>query len=290
MKARDPSKMALQIAGLRANETHLPKNERVFEDPYAEFFFPEEVRQMLKDPARVKAERAKYERVMPGVNGAIVARIRYMDECLTDAIRNGLQQLVIVGAGFDTRAYRIPGVREHLKVFEVDHPITQEIKKRTVVDIFGALPEHVTFVPIVFGKDRMDVQLKAHGYGAQLKTLFIIEGLLMYIPEPAVDALLGFIRNASGPGSGFVADVFDRSVVDGTSKLPEAQTLKGFVEQEGAALQFGFDEEGIEAYLQARGFTGTEIVNATALKAKFFPAAASDRRVSSMFNFVTATV
>ena len=62
MAASDPRKMALQIAGLRANETHLPENERVFEDPYAEWFFPEDVRRkMLQDPARVKAERAKYE-------------------------------------------------------------------------------------------------------------------------------------------------------------------------------------------------------------------------------------
>jgi len=112
----------------------------------------------------------------------------------------------------------------------------------------------------------------------------------MYIPAAAVEALLAFIRNASGPGSGFVAEFLDRSVVDGTSSLPEAQALKGFVEQEGAALKFGFDEDGVQAYLKARGFSGAETVNAKDLKAKFFPAAGPDRRVSPMFNFVTATV
>jgi O-methyltransferase involved in polyketide biosynthesis len=112
----------------------------------------------------------------------------------------------------------------------------------------------------------------------------------MYIPAAAVEALLAFIRKASAPGSGFVADFFDRSVVEGTSPLPEAQALKGFVEQEGASLQFGFDEDGVEPYLQARGFSGVETVNATDLKAKFFPNAGPDRRVSPMFNFVTATV
>jgi len=290
MTARDPSKMALQIAGLRANETYLPEDERVFEDPYAEYFFPMDIRQMFQDPVLVKAERAKYEAIMPGVNGAIVARIRYIDECLADAIRNGLQQVVIVGAGFDTRAYRIPGVREQVKVFEVDHPMTQDIKMRTIREIFGDLPDHVAFVPIVFGQDRMDKQLTAHAYDAGLKTLFIIEGLLMYIPAAAVEALLAFIRNASGPGSGFVADFFDRSVVDGTSTLPEARALKRFVEQEGAALQFGLDGDGVQAYLKARGFSRVETINATDLKAKFFPAAGPDRRVSPMFNFVTATV
>ena len=132
MTTRDPRNMALQIAGLRANETHLPENERVFEDPYAECFFPEDVRLLFRDTALVKAERAKYESIMPGVNGAIVARIRYIDECLEGLLDEGLQQLVVIGAGYDTRAYRIPGVREALKVFEVDHPLTQETKIETI--------------------------------------------------------------------------------------------------------------------------------------------------------------
>ena len=107
----DPRKMALQIAGLRANETHLSEDERVFQDPYAEYFFPAEVRQMVRNVDWVKAERAKYEALMPGVNGALVARIRFIDECLKDALESGFKQLVIVGAGYDTRAYRVPGVK-----------------------------------------------------------------------------------------------------------------------------------------------------------------------------------
>ena len=290
MAARDPCKMALQIAGLRANETHLPENERVFEDPYAEWFFPEDVRRMLRDPARVKAERAKYESIMPGVNGAIVARIRYIDECLLGLLGEGLQQLVIIGAGYDTRAYRIPGVGEALKVFEVDHPLTQETKIETILKIFGALPDHVVFVPLVFGADRLDRKLVAHGYDSSRKTLFIMEGLLMYIPEPAVEALLTFVAGTSGSGSALVGDYFDRAVIKGASPLPEARALKAFVEQEGSALQFGFEEGRVGAYLRARGFAEVVTVNALACKARYFPAAGPGRRVSSMFNFVRAVV
>jgi methyltransferase (TIGR00027 family) len=152
------------------------------------------------------------------------------------------------------------------------------------------LPGHVRFVPVVFGADRLDRKLVAHGYGPRLKTLFIIEGLLMYIPTPAVEALLTFVVKASGPGSAFVADYFEASVVAGTSLLPEAIALKAFVEQEGSALQFGFEEDGVAAYLKARGFAGVETISAAACKATYFPPTDPDRRVSSMFNFLTATV
>jgi methyltransferase (TIGR00027 family) len=138
--------------------------------------------------------------------------------------------------------------------------------------------------------DRLDRKLAAHGYDPRRKTLFIIEGLLMYIPQPAVDALLAFVAKASGPGSAFVADYFDASVVAGTSPLPEARALKAFVEQEGSALQFGFEENGVEAYLKSRGFAAVETISAAACQATFFPPAARARQVSSMFNFVQAAV
>ena len=146
--------------------------------------------------------------IMPGVNGAIVARIRYIDECLLGLLGEGLQQLVIIGAGYDTRAYRIPGVGEALKVFEVDHPLTQETKIETIRKIFGALPDHVVFVPLVFGRTGWTRRLVAHGYDSSRKTLFITEGLLMYIPEPAVEALLTFVAGTSGSGSALGRGLF----------------------------------------------------------------------------------
>jgi hypothetical protein len=101
--------MALQIAGVRANETQLPENEGVFENPYAHYFFPEEVREQFKDAASAKAKRDNSEQLILSMNGAIVARIRFIDECLAKGLLEGLKQMVIIGAGYDTRAYRIKG-------------------------------------------------------------------------------------------------------------------------------------------------------------------------------------
>ena len=286
----DPRKMALQIAGLRANETHLSEDERVFQDPYAEYFFPAEVRQMVRNVDWVKAERAKYEALMPGVNGALVARIRFIDECLKDALESGFKQLVIVGAGYDTRAYRVPGVKERLKVFEIDHPLTQGVKVDTLKQIFGALPDHVTYVSVEFGKDRLNDKLRQAGYDAGQKTLFIIEGLLMYLPPAAVEGLLAFVCQASGPGSALVADTFSTAVVSGSSPLPEARMLKQFVENEGAVLQFGIGEEKEEAFFKSRGFSRVSRVSTAWCKDKYFKGPSRERTVSPMFTFIHAVV
>ena len=104
--------MASQIAGVRASETHLPEDERVFHDPYAEYFLTDEMRDGLRDLDKVRAAISQYEQMMPGVNGAIVARIRFIDEYLLECIAAGFKQLVIIGAGFDTRAYRFKSVKE----------------------------------------------------------------------------------------------------------------------------------------------------------------------------------
>ena len=290
MSERDPRKMAAQIAGVRAAETYLPENERVFQDPYAEYFLSEDERGDLSNLEKLRAGLAMYDQMMPGVNGAIVARIRFIDEYLLDCIKEGFKQVVIIGAGYDTRAYRFPEVKDNLKVFEVDHPATQQIKVLKIKEIFSALPDHVIYVPVIFGVDRLDKNLLENGYNPDLKTLFIVEGLLMYVPPPAVDGLLSFVVNASGPGSSLVADYFSDSVIEGTSPLKEAQVLRQFVENEGAPLQFGIEESKVEAFFKERGFQAVTNVTSASCKGKYFKDASCDRNVSPMFNFVHATV
>jgi methyltransferase (TIGR00027 family) len=290
MSERDPRKMAAQIAGVRAAETYLPENERVFQDPYAEYFLSEDERRDLSDLEKLRAGLAMYDQMMPGVNGAIVARIKFIDEYLLDCIEKGFKQVVIIGAGYDTRAYRFPEVKENLKVFEVDHPATQQVKISTIKEIFGTPPDHVIYVPVIFGVDRLDKNLLENGYNPDLKTLFIVEGLLMYVPPPAVDGLLSFVVDASGPGSSFVADYFTNSVIAGTSPLKEALVLRQFVENEGAPLQFGIEEHKVKAFFEDRGFKNIKTVTAPSCKTEYFNSDDCDRAVSPMFNFVHATV
>jgi methyltransferase (TIGR00027 family) len=172
----------------------------------------------------------------------------------------------------------------------VDHPVTQRVKVEKIREIFGTLPDHVIYLPVVFGADRFDQKLLESGYNPKLKTLFIVEGLLMYVPPPAVDGLLSFVVDASGPGSSFVADYFSASVIEGTSPLKEAQVLRQFVESEGAPLQFGIKEGKIEEFFKARGFYAVTNVTSASCKEKYFKNASCNRTVSPVFNFVHATV
>lgn len=290
MAGIDPRKMALQIAGLRAAESILSEPDKVFHDPYAIEFFGEDARKQLQTAEQAKAQIESYNQMMPGVNGAIVSRIRFIDEVVEQCLYNDFRQMVIIGAGYDTRAYRIDGVPEKIKVFEVDHPLTMETKIQTIVNLFDGLPDHVKFVPVVFGQDRMDQKLMEGGFQKGLKTLFIAEGLLMYISPQAVEGLLAFVTSASSIDSIFVADYFSADVVDGTSPLKEAKMLRKFVENEGSALQFGLKEGTALNFFIRRGFYNINLIPAPSLKDAYFRGESTKRQVSPMFNFVKAYV
>ena len=290
MSGIDPQKMALQIAGLRAAETLLPEADRVFSDPYAIEFFDAAARKQLQTADQARAQIESYNKMMPGVNGAIVSRIRFIDEVVSQCLSGGFRQMVVIGAGYDTRAYRIDGVSEKFNVFEVDHPRTGEIKTKIIDGLFDGRPDHVTYVPVVFGQDRMDETLLAHGFQKGLKTLFIAEGLLMYIPPKAVDSLLAFVTAASSPDSVFVADYFFSDVINGTSPLKEARALRHFVEGEGSALMFGIDDGAAHEFFARRNFYNINLIPAPALKQAYFKGESTKRQVSPMFNFVKASV
>ncbi|WP_022667553.1 SAM-dependent methyltransferase [Desulfospira joergensenii] len=290
MATTDPRKMALEIAGVRAAESSLPEDEQVFQDPYAACFFSPKERKNIETPEQVRAQIESYNQIMPGVNGAIVARIRFIDEYVKTCIEKGFKQMVVIGAGYDTRAHRIDGAKENLSVFEVDHPLTQETKIKTIKTIFGSLPGHVTYVPMVFGREQLDEKLSGAGYKRGLKTLFIVEGLLMYIPPAAVEALLRVITGISSAGSALVADYFHTDVIEGTSGLREAKALKQFVEKAGSRLMFGLDPGSVSDFFTRQGFHNLEQVSAPSCKALYFKGESRKRTVSSMFNFITAVV
>jgi methyltransferase (TIGR00027 family) len=88
-----------------------------------------------------------YDRIAKGVVGFIIARERYIDDYLITCLQQGFNQIVILGAGFDTRAYRINGI-DKTKVFEVEHPATQMVKLEKLQKIIAPLPDRVTFVPV----------------------------------------------------------------------------------------------------------------------------------------------
>jgi methyltransferase (TIGR00027 family) len=290
-KRKGSSKMAELIALHRVAESALPEGQRICYDPYAVHFVDPEILEFArKNPEKTRAMREHYERLFPGLGSSIRARVRYFDDFIKAATEEGLEQLVILGAGYDTRAYRIEGLKGNVnvKVFEVDHPGTQSLKKEKIEKIFGRLPDHVVYVPVDFETEGMGQKLLGNGYDRSKKTLFLIEGLVMYIPPKAVDEILSFIVNNSARGSEVLFDYFLQSVVDGICET--GKNMRDFAAQQGEPFLFGIEEGAAEAFLTERGFSRVQNVTSDDYKKAYFHGVNKDRAVCSLLSFVHAVV
>ena len=136
----------------------------------------------------------------------VLARTRAIDEALTAAVESGAQQVVILGAGHDSRAYRMKELLRRTTVFELDLPAPQEYKRQRVREVTGGALLNLRYVPIDFARQDLAMVLRKAGYRKDCRTFFIWEGVTMYLPQDAVLATLRFVATASGPGSAIVFD------------------------------------------------------------------------------------
>jgi len=220
MKKDRTSMTAIGIAVTRAVESERPAGERLIYDPFAWQFVP---RWMLRATALV-VSIGYAEWRGPGVMGYLIARERYIDDCLEACLIDGLQQLVILGAGYDARAYRYREQLAGARVFEVDHPATQADKLAKLVRIFGQVPQHVIFVPVDFTTQKLDDRLLESGYDPRLKTLFIWQGVTMYLTAEAVDATLAFVSKCSAEGSRVIFDYITQVATQGSQRDRRGRT------------------------------------------------------------------
>ena len=233
---------------------------------------------------------AAWESVTPGVCGAVLARSEFIDRCLEKAIEDGIDQLVILGAGFDTRTLRLEALNHLSGIFELDYPATQKVKIDTLRRHPHGLPGHVTYIGIDFEMERLDVVLLKSGYRSDARSLFIWEGVTYYIPAPAVDRTLAFIASHSGHGSALVFDYFSPAVASGACTCREAVGLRESLKRFGEAITSGIDPQTVTAFLAARGFDLIINQPATQYRDVYFSRATRQRPVSEIFYFVHAAV
>ncbi|MDJ0783866.1 MAG: SAM-dependent methyltransferase [Desulfosarcinaceae bacterium] len=290
MHAHRPSRTAVGIAAARARESARPAGERLFHDPYAWHFLPRATRFVVCIPPLRWLVRWHNRRTLPGMFGGLVARTRYFDDHLLACLRAGTTQVVILGAGYDARAYRFDEMRQGVGVFEVDHPATQAAKKAILTRLLNRLPSHVRYVAMDFNSDDLAERLTAHGYSARRRTLFIWEGVTMYLSAAAVDATLRSLTQQAPAGSSLIFDCFPPSVADGSCAFREARTLRRRVARYGEHFRFGLAAEAIPTYLTERGFRRVTSIDAQDCKARYFTGSYADLSVSRLFRFVAAEV
>jgi len=255
----------------RVIELYYPEEKRLFDDPLVIKLLPFGWRVFVRLaflPGLRGAVLALRERRMPGSLGGILCRTRYIDDVLKRSLEEGLDQLVILGAGFDSRPYRIAGM-DQVWVFEVDLPGTEELKKTRLEKVLGAVPENVSLVGIDFDRQNLDDVLSAAGFQKGKRTLFIWEGVTQYLTAEAVSGTLEFVSSASGAGSAIVFTYVRQGIIDGTDRPEWMQGFLSFAERVGSPLVFGLNPAELESYLFDRGLTLVEDAGAADYKERY---------------------
>ncbi len=285
MQKEKPSLSAAGVAGFRAIEAEKPDSDRIVYDPYAHIFTPGGLGWPI---SRWIIKSGLYERMAPGANAYILLRERYIDDFLKGELGPGLKQVVILGAGYDTRAYRIPGI-EKTRVFEVDERATQNRKKELLVKVVNPVPTFVSFVPVNFNTESLGAALHGAGYDENAKTAFIWQGVTYFLTSEGVDKTLAFIAGKSGEGSTVVFDyMYNETLRDETRK--DVKMLKRSARISGEAYLFGIDKGCVSDFLHHRGFAEVQDKTLEDLKQKYFTGANAGRSVPSGIAIASAKV
>ncbi len=249
MKKEKPSLSAAGVAGFRAIEAEKPEADRMFYDPYARVFVPGGIMWPL---SKWIIQSGLYERMAPGAAAFILLRERFVDDTLEALLAEGLEQVVILGAGYDTRAYRIAGM-EKTRVFEVDESATQNRKTALLRKIVDPVPGFVTFVSVNFNTESLGERLRGGGYDERAKTLFIWQGVTYFLTKEGVDNTLSFISEHSGAGSSVIFDYMYNEILQDESRN-DVKALRRAAKISGEAYMFGIDRGQAGPFLAQRGF------------------------------------
>ena len=267
MQEAIPSRTALRVA-LRRAAHQLFDRPVVFEDPIAVPLLGKRYAEELKrTPLRTDRPFST------GLRAFLVARSRYAEDNLARAVAAGVRQYVLLGAGLDTFAYRNP--YPGLRVFEIDHPATQQWKRQLLAETNIEIPAHLTYAPVDFEHQSLPEQLTAAGFDPQQPAFFAWLGVTMYLTAPAFRATLSFIA-AQQPGSGLVFDYSQpRSALTFVEQLGH-DSLASRVQLAGEPFQLFFTPEEAAAELSA--FCTLEDLGSKEINARYFAGRTDDLR------------
>lgn len=294
-----PSFTAEIGALIRSIETEKPENIRLCYDPYAEAFVGNTLTTIGMIAPLKRLGLWYLEKKHPKLIDCTPARTRYIDAHVNRCIDNGIEQLIILGAGYDSRAYRMKRLKEKVKVFEVDLPAIQKLKKEKLKKIIDPLPNNVVYVPIDFKKETLSEKLLEYEYDKDKKSLFIWEGVTPYLTTEAVDETLHYVAKNSIPGSSIIFSYILKSVVDGTCQLENAALIKevfntggifDFSHKRGETLLFGIEEAKIESFMSERGFHEINDISGDYYDSEYFIGENRNRKGCCMCRIVSAKV
>jgi methyltransferase (TIGR00027 family) len=255
--SRRPSKTAELMAVQRGLESCRRPDERLFSDPYAKLFVSATWRTVLFLSQLAifrKMIEAAYDHIAgPGPRASAVARTRLIDDLLEE-LAPSVNQVIILGAGYDTRPYRLACL-VGLRVFEVDHPSTQKVKRSLLAQAGETDPSSVIFVPVDFERDDLVDSLLEAGFKTHEPSLFLWEGVTQYLSEDAIDATFAAMRRCAKANDILIFTYVDRAVIAGDfTEFPEAAKWLQGVQNRGEPWLFGIVSKEVSQFLKDRGF------------------------------------
>jgi methyltransferase (TIGR00027 family) len=268
----EPSRTAETVCFFRASDQRREPSERIVDDPYAKMFLGPMMRTALAALQVSGRVGQRAEEYSPGLAAYILCRHRFIDDRLRDALNDTTQpieQVVLLGAGYDTRAYRFASALRGRPVFELDFPSTSRRKAELVAEKKAELPStNVTVVEIDFLTERVEDRLAATGFRKGARTFFVWEGVSMYLSRKAVQSTLATLRAISGAGSQLLMDcwyLLDAPDVVSTAHRMSANLLHLL----GEPVTFGIHPEDVTPFLDRLSYDLVDLADAAELERRY---------------------
>jgi methyltransferase (TIGR00027 family) len=202
-----------------------------------------------------------------GIEGEVLARSRYVEEALVPLLRAGLDQVVILGAGFDTTA--LQHADSGCRFFEVDHPATQS-EKRAILARKSGLGANIVFVPVDFAKDDLARALTAAGFDRSRRALVSWLGVTMYLRQHVVLATLATLRPILAPSSQVIFDAYPRREKIALEEQPLFAAARALTAREGEPMVGAFDSEAFARDIDGTGWRVTDLMKGDAMRKRWF--------------------
>ena len=205
-----------------------------------------------------------------GIYEYVIARTKYIDAVFRQALSDQFSQILLFGAGFDTRALRFQEEARQTKIFELDAPPTLEAKLGQYQKRHLIIPPNVVFVPIDFDRESLPLKLDQAGFKRDAKSLFVLEGVLEYLQPQSVDQAFRTIQELAGAGSKVVFNYVYASVIRHEDMYYGEEGAMETLTKVGESWHFGIEKGEIGQFLSRYGFELRDHRDARDLEEMYF--------------------
>ena len=250
---------------------HQFQQEVILRDEYISWFFDEPtISSLQNNPPDFDSEpRDDYDRILKQSYWYAILREKQGDELIERAIQAGCRQVLLLGAGYETRFFRIQAIKKNaVNTFEVDLSVTIDNKRRCLIKRLGHLPTYLTLIPLDFNRDN-PYDISAYGFDKAIPSVYIWQGVSYYLPKDSVSRILDFIGDQMAPGSVFMFDSCSPLMTFKNDRIQGIAAQIERLEKIGEPYIFGMYGNEMKAWLYDKGFQDIQIQEPGDLEFKY---------------------